>query len=417
MLDRGASWQLTRHEASASCGRLTSRSREWLGRLQLRSFLSFKPVSHRPAIDLLAKPQFLRAWGGVIETFRDGSSPERRSLDPLLEHTSHLSPACLEAGLQCLLAGVEVTIADRLWDCANRLERGSLDLIILPSNIPALVLQPLLRSLAARRRVIIKSASAEPFFAPAFIAALVAREPALATSITVRTWHGGDRSIEDPLLARADRVVAYGDQSTIDDLTRRAPGKVWAHGPKTSVALVAAGADLAEAAESISRDVALFDQRGCLSVAAVYVEGADDHADRFAELLAPALERRAVEWPPGEATASEATAVQHLRLTAEIAGLPVHGLQPLAAGTVIFERGLRFQPSPGLRAVRVHAWNRSEDLAAAFSGWRGRIQGVAIAGEVPASIPRSLDASRVAPAGVLQNAAADWDDAAAPARS
>ena len=55
--------------------------------------------------------------------------------------------------------------------------------VILAGNLPALAVQPLLPALALRRPVLLKSPSAEPLFAPAFLEALTRREPRLAGAV------------------------------------------------------------------------------------------------------------------------------------------------------------------------------------------------------------------------------------------
>src|SRR6185369_1071693 len=74
-------------------------------------------------------------------------------------------------------------------------------LIVLASNLPGLAVQPLLPALALRRPVLLKSPSAEPLFAPTFLAALVRREPRLAGAVAAVAWPGGDPRLEAPVLA------------------------------------------------------------------------------------------------------------------------------------------------------------------------------------------------------------------------
>ena len=250
-------------------------------------------------------------------------------------------------------------------------------LAVLASNLPALAVQPLLPALLARRPVLLKSPSAEPLFAPAFLAALARREPRLAGALAAATWPGGDAQLEAPVLEGVGTVLAYGEQAALDDLERRAPGKVVGYGPKTSLAVVAASADRRKAAEGLARDVALFDQRGCLSVVAVYTEG-------DAEELAARLARRALDlarsWPPGRPSPAVSAAVQH---SASRRRCGASGMFALSAreGTVIVDPKPEFRPSPGLRTVRVHPLADLARLPGILAPWRGRLQGAALAGE------------------------------------
>lgn len=287
-------------------------------------------------------------------------------------------------------------------------------LVVLASNLPALAVQPLLPALALRRPVLLKSPSAEPLFAPAFVAALVRREPRLAGAVAAVTWPGGRADLEAPLLAAAGTVVAYGGAEALADLERRAVGaRFVGYGPKMSLAAIdaaAAGSSPEVLAAGLARDVALFDQRGCLSVVAVYVAGSQDEAARFARLLEAALAALAVRWPPGPAAPAVLAAVQQVRLEAELRGLPRPAL-PVTAGTVLLEPAPALRPSPGLRTVRVHPLPELELLPAILSPWAGRLQGAALAGPAAWRLtPRliELGISRCAAPGELQSPDAAW---------
>jgi hypothetical protein len=363
----------------------------------------------------------LDAWSATVEAFLDPDAPERRALAPPLATLCRLSPAGLDAGLEAVLGGVRRGPAAALLERAAALGKahpaGEPVLVVLASNLPALAVQPLLPALALRRPVLLKSPSSEPLFAPAFLAALTRREPRLAGAVAAATWPGGDAALEAPLLAAAGAIVAYGGAEALADLARRAAGKRFVgYGPKMSLAAVeigsgaAAPAALAALAASLARDVALFDQRGCLSVAAVYVAGGMDAAARLAGHLEAALADLAARWPPGPAAAPALAAVQQLRLEAELRGLPRASLPP-AAGTVLLEPEPALRPSPGLRTVRVHPLPDLDRLPEILAPWQGRLQGAALAGPAAWRLaPRlaALGISRCAAPGELQSPDAAW---------
>lgn len=279
--------------------------------------------------------------------------------------------------------------------------------VVLASNLPGLAVQPLLPALALRRPVLLKSPSAEPLFAPAFLEALVRREPRLGGALDAVTWRGGDVLLEAPVLAAAGVVLAYGDAPALADLERRAPGKVIGYGPKTSLAVVGKGIDPAEVAEGLARDIALFDQRGCLSIVAVYT--AED-AEALAARLEEALADRARAWPPGPADPTALAGVQQIRLEAEMRGLRSSRLQ-VSAGTVLVDPDPTFRPTPGLRTVRIHPLPDLERFPALLAPWYGRLQGAALAGQDAWNlVPRleDLGISRCAAPGDLQSPDARW---------
>lgn len=366
------------------------------------------------ALARIGEAALLGAWAETVEVFLDPCSPERRSLDPQLARLCRLSPAGLAAGLEAVLGGVQAGPAAALFERARH-QVGSPDegrpvLAVLASNLPALAVQPLLPALALGRPAFLKSASAEPLFAPAFLAALARREPRLGEALAAATWPGGDAALEAPLLAAAGTVLAYGGQETLDDLARRMAGTratLVGYGPKTSLAVVGAEVDPLEIAPGLARDVALFDQRGCLSIAAVYTAG---DPDELAARLAEALEDLAARWPPGPPETRATATVQQLRLTAQMRGLTMPSL-PLAVGTVIVDPEPAFHPSPGRRAIRIHPLADLARLPEILLPWRGRLQGAALAGEAARRISpglAELGVSRVAAPGELQSPDAAW---------
>lgn len=373
------------------------------------------------ALASLDDETLLAAWGETVEAFLDPDSRERRAIEAELVELTGLSPAGLRAGLVAVLGGVRrQPHAEALFARAAAMRSGDIAgdarapaLVVLAGNLPGLAVQPLLPALALRRPLLLKSASAEPLFAPAFVSALVARLPALADAIAAVTWPGGDEELEAPVLAAAGKVLAYGDRASIADLRRRAPGKIVDYGPKLSFAVIGADADLTTAAAGIARDVALFDQRGCLSVQAAFVEGDDVRARNFAAALATALASIAIELPPGHIAPSQASLVQQLRGEAELRGA-LAPRSPLATGTVIIESpDATLAPSPGLRTVRVYPLAALTDLPPRLDGWRPLLQGAALAGDAAWQLAPTLavlGVSRCAAPSELQTPNASWNN-------
>jgi len=362
------------------------------------------------ALRSISTADLLEAWADAVEVFRDPASPERQGLDPELARLCRLSPEGLSAGLEAVLGGVRRDAAGRLLEAAEAHRAGAPRepvLVVLASNLPGLAVQPLLPALALRRPVLLKSPSAEPLFAASFLAALAQREPRLAGAVAAVAWPGGDPRLEAPVLAGVGRVIAYGDAPALTDLERRAPGKVVGYGPRTSLAVIGASVDPAVVADGLSRDIALFDQRGCLSIAAIYTAG---DAALLAAHLEAALLERARCWPPGPADAVSLGAVQQIRLEAEMRGLRVSRL-PVSDGTVLVDPDPAFRPSPGLRTVRIHPLADLSLLPEILAPWKDRLQGAALAGEdawLLADRLATLGVSRCTAPGDLQSPDASW---------
>ena len=393
-----------------------------------------------PALRAIPDDDLLAAWNDTLGVFLDPGSPERRALDSNLAQATGLSPAGLNHGLRTIGAGMLGKPAATELRRPKHQQEDGFSLVILPASPPGLMLQSLLPALAARAPVLFKASSAEPHFAPAFLAALSKRLPTLRDAYAAATWTGGDASVEAHLYEAARLVVAYGGEETIHALAARgraprrttgrpapprqscrpaprranrrwaarvetaAPHRLITFGPKLSLGWVGADADLEKAARGMALDIATFEQRGCLSVHAVFA--APGIAADFATALTAALVELATELPAGRGSAAERAGVRLAREDADLRALLCHG-DALDAGTVILESNDRIDPSPGLRTVRIHGVSELPTL----DDWNGRLQGVAVAGRMPASVRRAFEqagVSRFAPAGELQATDAAW---------
>lgn len=358
----------------------------------------------------LSKDRLWAAWRSTVAAFLDSSSPQRLGIANALTASSRLSPPALNAGLKAILEGVQGQAARALLDQAPCAADAAPAVLILPGNLPGLIVQSLLPALAVGRPMAIKSASIEPFFSPAFVETLAQREPVLADALAVLAWRSGTQRWEELLLAGAGPVIAYGDQETAQTLTRRCGPRATVYGPKLSIAILDAATDPQRSSPGLARDIALFDQRGCLSIHAVFTTGS---ARALARFLAEELSRLALEWPPGAALPAELAGLRQALSEAEIRGLEMVtlGEGTNGAGTVIIEPELALRPAPGMRCVRVHRVADLSQLPEILASWAGKLQGAALAGkEAWGLAPRlaELGFSRFAAPGDLQATDALW---------
>ncbi len=153
-----------------------------------------------------------------------------------------------------------------------------------------------------------------------------------------------------------EAAVIFGGQSTIDAFRSMLPPGVRRieHGPKWSVAVVFE--PTREAADRVAADVLRHDQRGCLSVQAVFVEG---DAREFGDLLAAALERFCERGERGTPSISESGGVFNAR---ELARFRIANGEPMklweskgsTAWTVLCNPDPTLVPGPLNGFVSVH---------------------------------------------------------------
>jgi hypothetical protein len=112
--------------------------------------------------------------------------------------------------------------------------------------------------------------------------------------------------------AKADAVIAIGSDQSVEAVHQhlRSDQTFIAHNHKVSVGVVYE--DHPMAAKLAARDVSLHNQRGCLSLHAIYTT---QDSESFAKLLAIEMEQFSQDHPPESLTTSEAGAVRNLRET------------------------------------------------------------------------------------------------------
>lgn len=348
----------------------------------------------------------LAAWCSAIEALLDPESDERRALLPALLATARLSPEGLVEALDVVLGGVgEQPARARAAQLPSTEERAPIG-VVLAANLPALAVETVLPALLLGRPLLLRSSTREPLFAPALVAALAAREPALGTAFAALAWPHARSDLTRAAFGPMERVIGYGAADSTEALSRAYGERFHARGPKASVALVAGVHDPLVAARRIARDVALVDQRGCLSVQAVWTTG---DARELAQALAWALAIEARRLPPGPIEPATAVAVQQLRGAAALSGALIGDLS-LEEGSVLLADG-GFRPVPGLRTVRVHGVATLAQALDELAPARGQLQGAALEGDEATArgdeIATRLGLARVAPAGELQRAGAD----------
>jgi acyl-CoA reductase-like NAD-dependent aldehyde dehydrogenase len=178
--------------------------------------------------------------------------------------------------------------------------------------------------------------------------------------------------------APGDEVHVYGSDETIATIAGSLPEGVIlrAHGTGFGVAVIEAGEDAAQAATGLARDVAAFDQRGCLSPRAVLVHGGVERAAEIARALADqlaAFDRRA---PRGQLDAATRAELRAYVTTAQALGA-CHQGDGFVVGVDEAPAGLVLPPA----ARAVHVMPASAERAARWlAPWAPKIAAIGAAG-------------------------------------
>lgn len=258
---------------------------------------------------------------------------------------------------------------------------------VFAGNVPGVAVTSLLRSLLVKSPSLGKLASSQPVLPVLFARALHSVDPDAARALAITYWRGGSRDPERQVLEAADLVVVYGGPKAVSSFRGRVTERhrLVIHGPRFSAGLV--GGDALEAdyelPDRVALAVATFDQHGCVSPHAVWVE--DPGRTRigpFAEALADSFRRLEAVLPRGRVSPAEASAIHQERGAAEMRGHPTRPrvLAPTGtAWTVVLDPDPTFRPSCLNRFVHVHPIDSLDQAAAILAPAGEQLQSVAVA--------------------------------------
>lgn len=273
------------------------------------------PLAERPVRSIL------RAVCDAAARWSDADFPPRvRCLDRIAARTGYAIPV-VEYALDRLFGALDAatlasTIASELGslDALDRfVERPGLpDVRALPIGSVCVLssrttigvaLLPAVFALCAKCDVVVKDR--EDGLVAAYFATLAEELDELGDAMRAEAWSGSDATVD---LSHFDAVVAFGQDATLDAIGRGlgARTRYVPYGSAASIGYIARDAltsetQVADLAERAARDLLLYDTQGCLSLHALFVErGGAIAPERFMAVLAQAIERVAVEFPPGD---------------------------------------------------------------------------------------------------------------------
>jgi len=384
---------------------------------------------------LRARPpaEVLEALCQALELWRSPDSPWRARLEAELSTECGYSRATVKEGLARGLAhwsadALRSLVSRELGASPRRLANGfELTSVSLAGSIPMPSLLTMLLPLVLRSPVLVKPASRDPVTPRLFASSLAAVDAELARCLEVVAFATDDESSAAAFFA-SPCVVASGSDRTLERVALRVgpPQRLVGYGHRLSVAVLgrqaSRGAALEAAARGLALDVALWDQLGCLSPVAVYVEDSDPNAARrTAEALAQELEGIETRLPRGEIAREAAAAIARERDLARMRDESQVLASPDTRWTVVREADARVREAPLHRFVRVHPVASGAALVEALRPLGPHLSGVAIAGQDAAGHRQDLcrrlaqlGASRICEPGQMQAPPLEWHHDGAP---
>lgn len=232
---------------------------------------------------------------------------------------------------------------------------------ILAGNTPAMIAQGFLQAAYLAVPQAIKLPSSQAYFGQLLHGSFKEIMPAIASLWEVATWQHylADFYVK---LGRADLVVAYGSDETLEQLGKYvAPQATYqAHGHTESIAIIFKEAATKDSLEKLALDMLSYDQRGCLSPRVTLIESGGslqpaECAQVFAQEILPTV---ANHLPRGSLFAGEAVAILHHQSIRAFHGPVYRGVD----WTVSYAEQLQWPPMALPRMMPFHRFDHLTEL-------------------------------------------------------
>jgi hypothetical protein len=296
---------------------------------------------------------------------------------------------------------------------------------VAAGNLPIPALMSIVLGLLTRSAQFVKCASGQSLLPRLFAHSLYALEPKIGSCLEIAEWPGGSLLLEAALFDQAQCVTATGSDETLGRIRERLPGHVrfLGYGHRVSFGYLARDvlgrAEARQQAAAAARDIAAWDQLGCLSPHLYYVEsGGSVSPVEFAELLAAELARVEQIAPRGQLPTTESAVIASLRAAYELRAaqsLETRLWQSpnTTAWTVVFESNPSFQLSCLHRFVYVKPVADLDEALHAAVTVEGKVSTVALAaygdrGRELATALARWGATRICQPGRMQEPPLAW---------
>lgn len=296
---------------------------------------------------------------------------------------------------------------------------------IAAGNLPNPALMHLVLGLITRSAQFMKCATHQTCIPRLFAHSLYEMEPKIASCIELAYWPGGHQELEAALFAEADVVTATGRDETLAQIKSVLPPKTrfLGYGHRVSFGYVSSEVLTSIGAKKIvqraAADVMAWDQQGCLSPHAIYVESRGAVTPQlFAEMLSEELARLETQFPRAALSVEESASIASKRSFYEVRA--AHSMETRlwcspqsTAWTVVYENDPLFQLSCLNRFVFVKAATDLEEVLRQAESVRGSVStvGLAVGGEQFSAIATRLarwGVRRICPLGKMQQPPFAW---------
>lgn len=350
----------------------------------------------------------------VTMSWLDTRNRNRIRAEEILSQSTGCSRTIIADGLDLAFEEVRGAKLLEALDFIDIFGRPSLLTCIFAGIIPTPMLFDIYLGVLLGCAVFAKAPSHEPFFPILLARSIAAADRRLGSRVAAFWWPGGSWGLEKTLFGRSDLIFAYGSNETIVRIQDETPSKktLLTFGHKISLALIGRETLTKTAARDLARkaavDVCLYDQQGCLSPHAIYVEAEPARVQEWAKLLAVAMKEACSRYAPSRMVSAQASLVHQIRAQYQVLpGAWCLSSHPRPDWTVIYDPSPTLAPSCLSRVVFVKPVRDLGQMGRFLRDWKGSLQGFGYAmdtGRAPQlrRLAEKLGVPMVMPVGSMQ---------------
>ncbi len=385
--------------------------------------------------ELFKKPlqSILAVLDRLSQVWADPQHPHYQRAMQYMPAIASFSPEMVELSLRelsrlCARTNLETIVRAELGDIAlldefasaSRLPQHKLCayplgvlLHVSPGNVFLGAADSLVRGFLTKNINLLKVASSDPIFPLLFAQCLQECDPdnVLAPYFAIINFRGGDSELEEEFKQRCNAIVVWGGQKALTAWHKGCDGtaRLIPYGPRLSLALISSAClreasrsaeGLASLAKAMATDVVMWEQRGCGSPQALFLQESE-HQAAFIEELQLALESFRFSLPMAPLSRDEQieiTRERELVRYSEIEGQGRAIFTPQRQDwSILVRRDISRLGSPLNRTLLVHPFSELTEVTACLAPYHAMLQsvGLGVSAEERPAIRKSLTACGV----------------------
>lgn len=290
---------------------------------------------------------------------------------------------------------------------------------ILAGNLFISGLESMLMASLAGACSIVRCSSDDTIMPFLWLDALRSASPDFAASLLVAHWPTTDEGAMAAAAEEADVVVAFGSDASISAMRSLTPpsARFVGHGSKVSFAVIGDDALASisdELADGLAYDFTIYDQQGCLSPRAAFIQGDGQEVQRFANNICERMRHWEELLPLHELSLPEAATMARQRddaLVRAATGEPVRLVShPSERFVVTLQPAEPFQLGCVNRFCDLRHFHDFGQLARVLAPYANKIATFGSAGTAESIqlLARRLRVPRISQIGKMQNPPLEW---------